>query len=368
MNHSKLMQVNAILLCLIAVFTILYVGANFLVSFTFAVFIAMLMIPVADKLEEWDMGRVLSSLISTFIVFALVIGLSYLMIYQIRNLAEDLPNIRNESEQLLSWLQNYVASITGISEYEQNQFIQEHADTVLNALEAEVTQFLGNLLNAFLKFLLVLIYVFLLLLYRDRFADVVLMYTSEEKKDKAKGVLSKTSRVAHHYLWGRIKVMLLLALMYIIAFIVFDIRYPVLLTAFGALVTIIPYIGPLISGVLPVFVATLFIEDSSVLIVFAVTVLIIQLIESYVLEPVIIGSEVQLNPLTVIIAIIIGSMVWGLPGMILFVPIFAIFKILSDRVDSLKPVGYLIGASQSGTGVGLVHKVKAYFKDLTGRG
>ncbi|RDV16268.1 AI-2E family transporter [Pontibacter diazotrophicus] len=364
MNYSKLKQINAILLCLIAVFAILYVGADFLVAFTFAIFITMLMIPVADKLEEWGIGRTLASLISTFIVFAVVSGLSYLMFFQLRNLADDLPDIRNESEQLLSRLQGFVSSITGISRQEQVQFLQQRSDDLLGALETEVTQFLGNFLETFLKFLLVLIYMFLLLLYRDRFADVVLMYTSGEKEEKAKSVLSKTSHVAHQYLWGRIKVMALLAIMYIIAFIAFDIRYPVLLTAFGALVTIIPYIGPLVSGILPVFVAILYIEDPTVLLLFALTVLVIQLIESYVFEPVIIGSEVQLNPLTVIIAIIIGNMVWGLPGMILFVPIFAIFKILSDRVNSLRPVGYLIGTSKSGSGIGLIDRAKDFFKNI----
>lgn len=362
MNYSKLKQINAILLCLIAVFTILYVGTNFLVSFTFAIFTAMLMIPVANKLEEWGVGRTLSSFISTFVVFVVVIGLSYLMISQLRNLAEDLPDIRNKSEQLFSSLQRFVASITGVSREEQVQFLQERSDTILGTLEAEVTNFLANLLNTFLKFLLVLIYVFLLLLYRARFKEMVLMYTPEEKKEKAKNVLTKSSSVAHHYLWGRIKVMLLLALMYIIAFLVFDIRYSVLLTVFGALVTIIPYFGPLISGVLPVFVAVLFIGDPTVLSIFTVTVLVIQLIESYVMEPVIIGTEVQLNPLTVIIAIIIGNLVWGLSGMILFVPMFAIFKILSDRVDNLKPVGYLIGADSSGSGKGLLGKMSDFFK------
>ncbi|WP_460925355.1 AI-2E family transporter [Pontibacter brevis] len=362
MTYSKLKQINAILLCLIAVFAILYIGADFLVSFTFAVFIAMLMIPVADKLEDWGMGRALSSFISTLVVFVVVIGLSYLMVFQLRNLTDDLPDIQHESEQLLSQLQNFVTSITGISHEEQTRFLQERSDTILGTLEAEATNFLANLLNTFLKFLLLLIYVFLLLLYRDRFADVVLMYTSEEKKEKAKGVLSKTSHVAHQYLWGRIKVMSLLALMYIIAFLAFDIRYPVLLTAFGALVTIIPYIGPLVSGILPVFVGILFIDDSTVLVLFAVTVLIIQLIESYVFEPIIIGSEVQLNPLFVIVAIIIGNMVWGLSGMILFVPLFAVFKILSDRVESLRPVGYLIGTRKSGSGESWLDKVKAFFK------
>jgi predicted PurR-regulated permease PerM len=80
-------------------------------------------------------------------------------------------------------------------------------------------------------------------------------------------------------------------------------------------------------------------------ILFASIVLVIQLIESYVFEPLIMGKQVQLNPLIVIIAIIIGGMVWGLAGMILFVPLFAMFKIVSFHITGLKPVGYLVGNS-----------------------
>lgn len=366
MNYSGLKKINAILLCLIAVFFILYLGSDFLIPFAFAVFLTMLMIPVAEKLEEWGLGRMLSSFTSTLIVFIVVAGFSYLMVFQLRNLADDMPGIQNELKELISGLQKFVHAVTGISEEAQTQLLQERSDTLFSMLEAKVTNFLGNLLNTFFKFLLVLIYVFLLLLNRHRFVNVVLMYASEDKQEKAKRVMEKTSHVAHHYLWGRIKVMSLLAIMYIIAFIAFDIRYAVLLTAFGALVTIIPYIGPLISGVLPVFVAILFMDDSTMLILFTVTVLIIQLIESYVFEPVIIGSEVQLNPLTVIIAIIIGNLVWGLPGMILFVPMFAIFKILSDRIGPLKPVGYLIGSGKKGAGSDWLEKVKGFFEGLMG--
>jgi predicted PurR-regulated permease PerM len=70
-----------------------------------------------------------------------------------------------------------------------------------------------------------------------------------------------------------------------------------------------------------------------------------QLIESYVFEPWIIGREVKLNPLVVIVAIILGGMIWGLAGMILFVPLFAILKIISSNSIGMEPIGFLLGNS-----------------------
>jgi predicted PurR-regulated permease PerM len=62
-----------------------------------------------------------------------------------------------------------------------------------------------------------------------------------------------------------------------------------------------------------------------------------------VLEPLILGKEVKLNPLVVIVAIVVGGIMWGLAGMILFVPIFAMVKIISLNHSGLKPIGFLLG-------------------------
>ncbi|HSI70524.1 MAG TPA: AI-2E family transporter, partial [Gillisia sp.] len=98
------------------------------------------------------------------------------------------------------------------------------------------------------------------------------------------------------------------------------------------------------------------------IIIFIILVIIIQLIESYVLEPVIIGSEVQQSPLFVIIAIILGGALWGAAGLILFVPIFGILKIIFDHNRELKPLGFLIGYERPGAGEDFFEKLKRKIK------
>ena len=67
------------------------------------------------------------------------------------------------------------------------------------------------------------------------------------------------------------------------------------------------------------------------------------------LEPFILGKEVKLNALVVIVAIVVGGIIWGLAGMILFVPIFAIVKIISLNHPGLKPIGFLLGHGKKET-------------------
>ncbi|MEX2633345.1 MAG: AI-2E family transporter, partial [Balneolales bacterium] len=67
-------------------------------------------------------------------------------------------------------------------------------------------------------------------------------------------------------------------------------------------------------------VAIIFFDEPYHILLFSIIIFVIQLIESYVLEPLIIGKEMKLNALAVIIAITLGGVTWGIAGMILFVP------------------------------------------------
>lgn len=365
MKQEDLIKINSLLFFIFAVIAALYFGAAFLIPLTFAAFLAALMTPVSNVIEKGGLGRAISSLLSTLIVLVVVGGLTFLLFYQLRLFTNDLPQIREELKSFFETIQQQLSATTGLSPEEQRKFLQERSDPIVDAAEKQATGLLGNVVTTSLKFLLVLVYIFLLLLYRDKFKNFVMKYVPSEKNERAHSIMSKTSKVVFHYLWGRIKVMSILAVMYLAAFIIFDVPYTILLTIFGALITIIPYIGPFISGLVPICFVIIFGRDFSEVLLFSSVILVIQLIESYVLEPIIIGSEVQLNPLFVIIAIIIGGAVWGMAGMILFVPIFSILKIIFDHIPNLKPLGYLFGDTKSHQGGAISKKIKTLFTRIS---
>ena len=61
------------------------------------------------------------------------------------------------------------------------------------------------------------------------------------------------------------------------------------------------------------------------------------------MEPLILGPQVKINPLFTIIALVLGELIWGIPGIFLAIPLMAMFKIVCHHIESLKPYGYLIG-------------------------
>ncbi|MGK7390378.1 MAG: AI-2E family transporter, partial [Candidatus Cyclobacteriaceae bacterium M2_1C_046] len=70
---------------------------------------------------------------------------------------------------------------------------------------------------------------------------------------------------------------------------------------------------------------------------------ITQFVESYILEPYIVGHKVDMNPVMTIIAVVFGEFIWGVPGMVLAIPVLGIVKVICDRIEVLQPVGYAIG-------------------------
>jgi predicted PurR-regulated permease PerM len=342
---ENLKNINQILLFILIIFVLLYFGSSFLIPFVFGLFFASLMAPFSNILEKYKINRILSSLISTLVIFIVAGGILSILIWQLSMFIFEIAEIRNEIQSFIRDIQNHITSFFGLSLEEQNEFWEKRSGDILTAFEAGITKFLGNLLNILGGFLLVLVYAYLLIYYRSKFIQSVLMFFSGENKKVTGDILHNITGVVYHYLLGRVQVMALLGILYYITLLIFGIPYAILLTIFGALITIIPYLGPLISGLLPILFGIIYLQDLPIIILFTVIIITIQLVESYVFEPMVIGHEVKINPLTVIIAITLGAMVWGIAGMIMFVPMFAVIKIICSHIPGLKPIGYFFGTA-----------------------
>ncbi|MFP4019275.1 MAG: AI-2E family transporter [Bacteroidales bacterium] len=345
---QNLTKITKILLFVVLIFTLLHFGAPFLKPLVFGILLASLMVPFCNFLESKGISRVFASVISTIIVFVVAGAILFLFIYQLNKFVSEIASFRNELLSFIDNIRDQIAAFTDLSLEDQRDIWQNRSEQLLNEVEIQVTRFVSGFFNSVFNFLVVLIYVILLLLYRGRIYEFTMMYTRKEKRENSNEIFKKINTVVFHYLWGRLKVMALLAILYYTVFLIFDLPYAILLTIFGTLITIIPYFGPFVSGLLPIIFSFVFFDNIYNVALFTLIIIIIQLTESYVFEPLIIGKEVKLNPLIVIVAVVLGGMVWGIAGMVLFVPLFAMIKIISSHSVGLEPIGYLFGDQKEG--------------------
>jgi predicted PurR-regulated permease PerM len=115
--------------------------------------------------------------------------------------------------------------------------------------------------------------------------------------------------------------------------------------------TIIPYVGVLIGGLVPLFISLIdgsFNQSFGVVII----ILIVNTIDHYFIEPYIVGSSVNISPFFTIFVLILGGLIWGIAGIILFLPLSGILRIVFENVQGLQPYGSLIGDQRESS----VHK------------
>lgn len=125
--------------------------------------------------------------------------------------------------------------------------------------------------------------------------------------------------------------------------LILGIEYAIILGIMGAFLNLIPYLGGIIAIALPMIIA--FITKDSLtypVLVFCIYMLI-QFIDNNVIIPRIVASRVKINALVSVIAVLLGSALWGISGMFLSIPLIAIIKVICDHIEPLKPWGFLLG-------------------------
>jgi predicted PurR-regulated permease PerM len=139
------------------------------------------------------------------------------------------------------------------------------------------------------------------------------------------------------------KVMVILALLNISAYSIIGVKHAVFFGLIGAVLNIIPYIGPFIGALLPTAYAALTMDSLlSPLLILAVYQ-VIQVLEGNFLTPKIVGGQVNLNAFVTFLGLLLGASIWGVAGMILIIPILAILREIFDLSDSTKPYALLLG-------------------------
>lgn len=189
--------------------------------------------------------------------------------------------------------------------------------------------------------IIILVYVFLMLLYRHIFINFIQKISPD--KQEAETVSREVAKVSKDYLAGRLIVIGIVAVINSVALTLIGIKHGIFFGVLAALLDLIPYIGIIIGAGLPLIMSL--INHEKLWPFFAVLGLFVfvQLLENYFLTPKIVGSKVRLNPLFTLMAVLVGGYLWGVAGMILFIPFLGMLKVVFDHIKPLHPYGYLIG-------------------------
>jgi predicted PurR-regulated permease PerM len=179
--------------------------------------------------------------------------------------------------------------------------------------------------------------------YRTRIKKFVLQLISNRQKENAQQVIHDIQKVTQQYLTGIGWMILCLWVMYSIGFSIVGVKYAVFFAILCGLLEIVPFIGNFTGNMLAILMVIIQGGGTGMILAVLATYAIVQFLQTYLLEPLVVGAEVNINPLFTIIVLVLGELIWGIPGLMLAIPLLGVVKIICDHIEPLKPYGFLIG-------------------------
>lgn len=335
-------KVTIFLVGAFAFFAILYITKSILVPIVFATLIAIMINPLVDMLVRIKLNRVLAITVVMLVTFLILFAFVALIISQISRLSDSWPMLVDKVTGMIN--QNIADAVDYFDKDPQKiqAWISKTQTEIMSSSAAAIGQTLVIVGSGLVILFLLPVYIFLIMFYQPIILEFIHRLFGSDHQSKITEIVTQIKTVIQQYLFGLVIEIAIIAVLETTALLILGIEYALLIGFFGALLNLIPYIGGLVAVAIPMVVAL--VTKSPV---YAIYVLIayyaIQLIDNNYIVPKIVASKVKINALFSIIVVIAGNALWGIPGMFLSIPLLAIVKLICDRIEPLKPVGFLLG-------------------------
>ncbi|WP_366183941.1 AI-2E family transporter [Flavobacterium ovatum] len=342
-NHIALDLLGVVLIVFIA-----YLLQDFIIPLLFAIILSVLIYPIVQFFESRLCFNRIISITIAIIIFSAIIFLVFALISMqfeeiMSKSSKYYIQIKQKTIPLFAQMEHDLGvsskDIVGNNKLEVKEIVKQNSNKIIPFLTKS-----GGVLS---DFILSPLYMFLFLLYRNFLVSFIYKATSGfYNKAKTRQILSELYKVQQNYMLGLVSVMAIVGLLNSIGLLILGIEYPFFFGFLCSLLLLVPYIGIIIGSILPALIA-LATKDSYWYAVGVIGIFgFIQFIEGNFITPKITGNKVSLNAFASILSIVLFSMLWGIPGMILALPITASLKVVFDNTKNLKVIGFLLGEAK----------------------
>ena len=324
---------------------ILYLIRSLLASLFLAFLLAYLLHPLIVRMStDWRLPRsaavFLVFLGLLLIVIAMMTGLGFTISQRASQLASYLGDLSVNLPAQLELLEEIKVDIGPW----QIDLSQINLDPILSDLASIISPLLsqtGNLLTSVAKttasvvtlVVLALVLGYYLLLDFGALDAAMMAIVPRPYRGDFRRLIDETGRIWHAFIRGQAILAIVMALLVWVILTILRVRFQVMLALISGLMEFVPWLGPIIAGVVTIMVALF--QGSNIwglsplgfALVVLIVFIIIQQLENNVLYPRIIGHSLKLHPLIVILSILAGGLLAGLIGFLLAAPTVATLRV-----------------------------------------
>jgi len=322
---------------------ILYFGRNIFIPVSFALLVSFVLYPICAWMEKKGIGRLLAIIISITLLILLGLLLVVLLVQQFMGFLNEWPAIQGKLLSAADELSQLMRDAFGISKEKQNTWLSKLADesggNILSFLRGTISA------SAFSAVLLVLVpvYAVLILYYRNYWMEIVYRIFPAEGKDSLRDIIGLTIKAYYNFIKGMGVVYLIVGTLNSIGLAILGVPHAILFGFIASILTFIPYVGIIVGSLLPITMAWITYDSIwypiGIIGIFA----FVQYLEANIIFPLAVSNRLNVNTLVMLLSIFIGGLLWGMAGMILFVPFAGIAKLIADHNPKWKTASMILG-------------------------
>jgi predicted PurR-regulated permease PerM len=318
-------------------------GSEIIIPILFAILLATLLLPFVKFLSAKGFHKILSVLIPVAITLIIFASVLYLLSSQIMHFLDDAPALKERFSSLGASLQKWVNEHMNIAVSKQNEYIKDTVEGIKEKSPQVVGKTLGSVTGGIAYVVLLPIYTFLILYYRETIKYFIINVFKHGSEEEVRDVLLQSSTIAQKYVTGLLIETTIVFTLNTIGFLVIGIKYAVFLALLAALLNLIPYVGMLVANIFCMVVTLISSEEPQKVLWVGVVLAVVQIIDNNFTMPWIVGNKVRINALVTIVGVLVGGALCGIPGMFLAIPGLAVLKVIFDKVPQMRPWGILLG-------------------------
>lgn len=295
--------------------------------------------PIVNALEHRNVKRIYSILILYLLILAImtlvILTIIPLIREQILSLINNFPEyseeIQTRFEQLLGGdFFNRIQQTIGINSDELTKSISERGTLILQNVWIGLGGFVGAVSETLLAIVTLPFILFYLLKDGKKLLPFILSFVPTSLSDQTKEVMEEMNHQISSYIRGQIVVSFCIGFLLYIGYLIIGLEYSLVLAVIAACTSIVPYLGPAIA-ITPALIVAMVTSPVMLLKMVAIWT-IVQLIEGKFISPQIMGRTLQIHPITIIFVILTGGNLFGLVGIILAVPGYAVIKVIASHL------------------------------------
>jgi predicted PurR-regulated permease PerM len=336
-------SLNNNLLGLLAFILLLYLGKALWMPLAMAGLCALSIYPATHFLEKKGWKKSTAILPPLLILFILFIAFVILFAWLINDIIQRVMDVWPLIHQALDRLSLQIENTLNISVRQQIDFLNQQIQSVKDNAGSMLAFSIMQAGSALVYLILIPVLIYLLLYHRRKLVQFVISQVPQQYQSVIPAALHKAVFTFYRYVQGILIVYLIVGILNTIGLAILNIPNALGFGMLAALLTAVPFVG-IILGSIPPLILALTLHDSiwyplGVVGIFS----FVQYLEANLIFPIAVGNRLQMNALAVIVVMLGGALLWGMAGLILFLPALAIFRVIGEDIPPLKPWADLIG-------------------------